>query len=37
MVPMPVQGSDLIWLLHAADEEAHSITDTEKPKSSNGQ
>lgn len=30
MIPMPVQGSDLVWLLHAADEEAHSITDTEK-------
>ena len=29
MIPMPVQGSDLIWLLHAADEEEHSITDTE--------
>ncbi len=32
MVPMPVQGSDLIWLLQAADEEAHSISDTEKPR-----
>ncbi len=29
MIPMPVQGSDLVWLLHAAAEEGHSITDTE--------
>ena len=35
MIPMPVQGSDLVWLLHAADEEGHSISETEatrKPK-----
>ena len=30
MVPMPVQGSDLVWLLHAAEEEGHSITETDK-------
>jgi hypothetical protein len=30
MIPMPVQGSDLVWLLHAADEEGHSITETDK-------
>lgn len=30
MIPMPVQGSDLCWLLHAAAEEGHSITDTDK-------
>ena len=30
MIPMPVQGSDLVWLLHAADEEGHSISETEK-------
>lgn len=29
MIPMPVQGSDLCWLLQAADEEGHSITDTD--------
>ncbi len=29
MIPMPVQGSDLCWLLQAAAEEGHSITDTE--------
>ena len=27
MIPMPVQGSDLCWLLHAAGEEGHSIGD----------
>lgn len=32
MIPMPVQGSDLCWLLHAAAEEGHSITDTDKVK-----
>ena len=32
MIPMPVQGSDLIWLLQTADEEEHSISDTEKPR-----
>lgn len=32
MIPMPVQGSDLCWLLHAAGEEGHSITDTESAK-----
>ncbi len=32
MVPMPVQGSDLVWLLHAADEEEHSLTETEAPR-----
>jgi hypothetical protein len=36
MIPMPVQGSDLIWLLHAAHEEEHSISDTEKPKGGKG-
>lgn len=30
MIPMPVQGSDLVWLLHAAAEEGHSITETEQ-------
>jgi hypothetical protein len=29
MVPTPVQGSDLCWLLHAAGEEGHSLGDTE--------
>jgi hypothetical protein len=29
MIPMPVQGSDLVWLLQAADEEGHSISDTD--------
>ena len=29
MIPMPVQGSDLCWLLHAAGEEGHSIGDSE--------
>lgn len=29
MIPTPLQGSDLCWLLHAADEEGHSIADTE--------
>lgn len=33
MIPMPVQGSDLIWLLHAAAEEEHSIAETEKARS----
>lgn len=33
MIPMPVQGSDLIWLLHAAAEEEHSIAETEKGRS----
>lgn len=33
MIPMPVQGSDLVWLLHAADEEGHSLSETEKPRS----
>ena len=37
MVPMPVQGSDLVWLLQAAAEEEHSITDTEKPRSAKGE
>jgi hypothetical protein len=32
MVPMPVQGSDLVWLLHAADEEGHSLSETEPPR-----
>lgn len=32
MIPMPVQGSDLCWLLHSAAEEGHSITDTDKVK-----
>jgi hypothetical protein len=36
MVPMPVQGSDLIWLLHAADEEGHSISETEQPRKPKG-
>lgn len=25
MIPMPVQGSDLVWLLHAAEEEGHGL------------
>jgi hypothetical protein len=29
MIPMPVQGSDLCWLLQAATEEGHSITDAQ--------
>ncbi len=29
LVPTPVDGSDLVWLLHAAAEEGHSLTDTE--------
>ncbi|MFZ2266036.1 MAG: hypothetical protein WAV95_00505 [Azonexus sp.] len=29
MIPMPVQGSDLCWLIHAAAEEGHSISDTQ--------
>lgn len=35
MIPMPVQGSDLCWLIQAAAEEGHSISDTaddRKPK-----
>ncbi len=32
MIPMPLQGSDLCWLLQAADEEGHSITDTDAGK-----
>jgi len=32
MIPMPLQGSDLCWLLHAASEEGHSISDTEPGK-----
>ncbi len=32
MVPMPVQGSDLCWLLHAATEEGHSMSETEPAK-----
>nr|MBL8412677.1 hypothetical protein [Dechloromonas sp.] len=34
MIPLPVQGSDLVWLLHAAAEEGHSLADTEAPPSS---
>lgn len=29
MIPTPVQGSDLCWLLHAASEEGHPIADRE--------
>lgn len=29
MIPMPVQGSDLCWLLHVAGEEGHPIADVE--------
>ena len=29
MVPMPVQGSDLVWLLHALGEEENSLSETE--------
>jgi hypothetical protein len=36
MIPMPVQGSDLVWLLHAAGEEGHSIADTEPVKATRG-
>lgn len=32
MIPMPVQGSDLVWLLKSAAEEGHSITETDKPR-----
>jgi hypothetical protein len=28
MVPMPVQGSDLVWLLHALGEEENSLSET---------
>ena len=28
MVPMPVQGSDLVWLLHALGEEESSLSET---------
>ncbi|MBP5986359.1 MAG: hypothetical protein KA538_04165 [Azonexus sp.] len=28
MVPMPVQGGDLVWLLHALDEEENSLGET---------
>lgn len=34
MIPMPLQGSDLCWLLQAAEEEGHSITDTDAGKPS---
>jgi hypothetical protein len=33
MIPMPVQGSDLVWLLHAAEEEGHGLSSREKDKS----
>jgi len=36
MIPMPVQGSDLVWMLHAAGEEEHSISETEAPRSAGG-
>ncbi len=36
MIPMPVQGGDLVWLLHAAHEEEHSITETEAAKKPGG-
>lgn len=29
MIPTPVQGSDLCWLIQAAAEEGHSISNTE--------
>jgi hypothetical protein len=29
MIPMPLQGSDLCWLLQAAEEDGHSISDTD--------
>ncbi len=29
MIPTPVQGSDLCWLLQAAAEEGHAISDVE--------
>lgn len=29
MIPLPVQGSDLCWLLHAAGEEGHSLGERE--------
>lgn len=32
MVPTPVQGSDLCWLLHAAGEEGHGLSDNENEK-----
>lgn len=28
MVPLPLQGADLCWLLQAADEEAHALGDS---------
>lgn len=33
MIPLPVQGSDLCWLLQSAAEEGHSIGDTDPAKS----
>ena len=30
MIPMPVQGSDLVWLLHALGEEEQSISEVEE-------
>lgn len=32
MIPMPLQGSDLCWLLDSAAEEGHSIGDTDDRK-----
>lgn len=32
MVPTPVQGSDLCWLLHAAGEEGRGLGDNENEK-----
>ena len=29
MIPMPVQGSDLVWLLHALGEDEHSMRETD--------
>lgn len=32
MLPSPLQGSDLLWWLQAAEEEGHSITEAETGK-----
>lgn len=32
MIPLPLQGDDLCWYLHAAAEEGHSISDVEDHK-----
>lgn len=29
MIPTPVQGSDLVWLLHAAAEDGHALSEND--------